>query len=62
MNSNIVIELAREIARVRSLLEKFEPQKRREAERTIRFAELAQQQCDIGSMYEFFDDLRGIQP
>lgn len=60
MSGNIVVQLTREIARVRGLLEKMDRAKRSEAERTIRFAELAQQQCFMESMYESLDDLREI--
>lgn len=61
MQSNIVIEVSREIIRVRGILDKLSPPKRDAAERVIRFAELAQQQCFMENMYESLDDLREIK-
>jgi hypothetical protein len=61
VQSNIVIEVAREIVRVRGFLDKLDPAQRAAAERTIRFAELAQQQCFLENMYESLDDLREIK-
>lgn len=58
--SNIVTEVNREIVRVRSLWEKIPVDKQDAAARTIRFAELALQQCNIGDLYESLDDLKEI--
>jgi hypothetical protein len=57
---NIVGELAVEIVRVRDLLEKLDAGARDNAERTIRFAQLAMQQCSYEDMRESLDDLRAI--
>lgn len=55
---NIVVELRTEMARVSALLEKFDDVKRGDAQRSIRFAELALQQSALNDMYESLDELR----
>jgi hypothetical protein len=60
--ANIVIELRREMGRVTALLDALDEKKRDEAQRCVRFAELALQQSALADMYEALDDLKEIVP
>jgi hypothetical protein len=58
--ANIVVDLSNEAARVRALLPQLDVRNRAEAERSLRFAERALQQPNLGEMYESLEELQAI--
>jgi hypothetical protein len=55
---NILVQLRAEQARVRGILEKLDAKKQDEALRSLRFADLAIQQCSIENMHDSLDELQ----
>jgi len=58
--ANIVVDLSNEAARVRALLPQLDVRNRAEAERSLRFAERALQQPNLGERYESLEELQAI--